>query len=109
AAVLDEPLRLRPGSRRTAVLARPAPDQSGGAGEIFQRRGGRCIAFQLPARQRAADLDESAVAAGVCGAVSVIAKNQNQGKLTAGGLLVVMRAADSSDHRAVDGNDLSGN
>jgi len=49
------------------------PIQSGGAGEVFQRRGGRCFAFQLPARQRAADVDESAAAAGIRGAVAVVA------------------------------------
>ena len=42
------------GSRGAPVLARPQADQYAGAGEIFQRRRGRCFAFQLSARQRAA-------------------------------------------------------
>jgi len=65
-------------SGRSSVLARSHPDQSGGAGEIFQRRGGRCFAFQLLARQRAADLDEPATLGGVCSSVAVVAWSQGQ-------------------------------
>src|SRR2546426_6629207 len=54
---LDAALRLRPGSGGPNVLVGGAPAQQACAGAVFPPRRGRRVAFQLLARQRAADLD----------------------------------------------------
>src|SRR3989454_6743475 len=54
---LDAALRLRPGSGGPNVLVGGAPAQQARAGALFPPRRGRRVAFQLLARQRAADLD----------------------------------------------------